>query len=79
MSELDNAETKWDQIELLPVRFGILADIRPDDTVVLLADTLLSEKTCERLKAYIRSVIPSTGKIMVLDGGMQIGVIRAAR
>lgn len=64
-----------ERIELMSVQFGVL-DLRPGDIVVLLADKRLSLESEARIQGYVRPFIPLAHEIIILDNGLQIGVIR---
>lgn len=49
--------------------------VRPGDTLVLLAKDPLTQQQVDTLTSEIRSQLPISSRVMILDGFTQLGVI----
>lgn len=53
-----------------------IADLKPDDVLVVETDAHISAETAERIKATMGQVWPGR-KVAVFDGGMRLKVVSA--
>jgi hypothetical protein len=64
------------EIETLSARLAVL-DLRPDDLLVLMCPDYLSHEGRNQIRDSVTANVPGH-KVMVLEGGMTLGVVRAA-